>query len=206
MEGESQPDRQMRADRAEMAAFAPDHLARYRWAARRAEGPILDAGCGSGYGTSILNAMFDMSYGLDVEQEALLFGAKHFPGPKYGRADIQSRKVFKDAGEEFNSITCFEVLEHLPHPDRALANFYKILKPEGRLYCSVPNEDYYPFRAETFKGEKYPHLRHYKPGEFIDLLAGAGFMKIGINCQKAKQEPEVIPGDNGRYLVCVAIK
>ncbi len=39
----------------------------------------------------------------------------------------------------FDWIIFQDVLEHLPHPDKALANARRILKPNGRLYISTPN-------------------------------------------------------------------
>jgi len=205
-EGDPQPDRQMRADRSDIAKFAPDHLARYRWAARLAKGPVLDAGCGTGYGTSILHALHDVVIGLDISEEALLFANENFPGPKYGLADIQRSEVFKGVTEKFGSITCFEVIEHLERPHEALRALYGVLDGAGALYCSVPNENDYPFVAKTYEGEEYPHLRHYTPGQFLDLLSECGFSRIGINCQKTKVDPEIVPGDAGRTIVCVAYK
>ena len=73
---------------------------------------------------------------------------------------------------------------------------------KGLLIASVPNEKYFPFRAEDFDHE-YPHQRHYLDHEFEDLLEEADFEVMSKHCQKSKKEPEVIDGVEGRFLVFV---
>ncbi|WP_435770170.1 class I SAM-dependent methyltransferase [Nocardioides sp. SYSU DS0651] len=40
--------------------------------------------------------------------------------------------------ERFDRVVFNQVMEHLPEPDRALAELHRVLKPGGRLFCSVP--------------------------------------------------------------------
>lgn len=42
------------------------------------------------------------------------------------------------AAGEFDALLCIQVLEHLDAPDRAFAEFSRILRRGGRLYLSVP--------------------------------------------------------------------
>jgi SAM-dependent methyltransferase len=41
--------------------------------------------------------------------------------------------------ESFDFITCIEGLEHLENPFNAIREFSRILKPEGKLFLSLPN-------------------------------------------------------------------
>jgi hypothetical protein len=61
----------------------------------------------------------------------------------------------------------------------------------------------YPFVAANFANDDSPHFRHYTPKEFEQLLEEAGFAVQMKLCQKSKQEPEVVEGTNGRFLVYV---
>ncbi|MBG94559.1 MAG: SAM-dependent methyltransferase [Chloroflexi bacterium] len=57
----------------------------------------------------------------------------------YGELDIVSDIV--DIPEETNSfdaVMCVEVLEHLPHPDRAIKEFGRLLRPGGMLVITAP--------------------------------------------------------------------
>jgi len=40
--------------------------------------------------------------------------------------------------ERFDRVLFNQVLEHLPEPRAALAELHRVLKPDGRLFCSVP--------------------------------------------------------------------
>lgn len=40
--------------------------------------------------------------------------------------------------ESFNSIMCIEVLEHIPYPEKAIAEFNRILKKDGQLIITAP--------------------------------------------------------------------
>ena len=40
--------------------------------------------------------------------------------------------------ERFDRVLFNQVLEHLPEPGRALAELHRVLKPGGRIFCSVP--------------------------------------------------------------------
>ena len=75
--------------------------------------------------------------------------------------DILGKAQDLPFGEEaFDSIICTEVLEHLPEPQHALIEMKRVLKKEGFLYLTVPQEwclhyepsDYFRF---TRYGIKY---------------------------------------------------
>jgi len=50
------------------------------------------------------------------------------------KADIQCYK----SKEKFDTVTCFQVLEHLESPDKAVKNIYDLLVPKGVLLLTVP--------------------------------------------------------------------
>lgn len=92
---------------------------------------ILEAGSGS-------NSAFDFadnSYlvGLDIEQQQLerneTLDEKH-------QGDVQNYSFPPDS---FDMIICWNVLEHLPRPDKALDNFAKWLAPGGIIILALPN-------------------------------------------------------------------
>lgn len=39
----------------------------------------------------------------------------------------------------FDKIICFETIEHVPHPRKAVKELYRILKPGGKLLLTTPN-------------------------------------------------------------------
>ncbi len=60
-------------------------------------------------------------------------------------------------------IVSTEVLEHIPVIDKALSDIYRVLKPEGILIVSIPNNYCYKYH------KKGPHSEHVNIGLFMSL-------------------------------------
>jgi SAM-dependent methyltransferase len=92
---------------------------------------VLDAGCGR----EIKGPLFPGAYvvGIDVDEAAL---ARNHEVDEKIVGDIQS---YPFADDFFDAITCFDVLEHLREPERALANLARALKPGGEIHVGIPN-------------------------------------------------------------------
>jgi hypothetical protein len=101
---------------------------------------------------------------------------------------------------KFETVVSLETIEHIPNPEDAIKAFRK---SGERLIASVPNEILYPFDATAFAKDGSPHFRHYTPDEFTELLEGAGFKVLERYCQASKQQPMVVPGLAGKYMLYV---
>lgn len=84
-------------------------------------------------------------------------------------ADIQAMPL-PDAS--FDSAICIEVLEHVPDPEKALRELYRVLRPGGRLVFSVPHFLY-------LHNEPYDFYRYTKYG-LQELAERAGFRVLMI--------------------------
>lgn len=92
---------------------------------------ILEAGCGS---SSHLSFPGDAHVvGIDVSPTQL---ARNTCINEAICGDIQTHTF---DSERFDVIVCWDVLEHLPRPTQALANFASALKPGGLLVVGLPN-------------------------------------------------------------------
>ena len=93
---------------------------------------VLDAGCGGGH--SILDLPENaLIIGMDESELALERNTVIDEGIV---GDLQSYPLERDS---FDEIICWDVLEHIPAPDKAFANLAQALKPGGRLTIGVPN-------------------------------------------------------------------
>lgn len=180
--------------------ISPDHCNRYRFAAAviKTGSFILDAACGIGYGSRMMQDAGNVVTGVDIDAGAIAAAYKYYPGPTYKRKDV----MLPVCGR-FDAVVSFETLEHLPNPERALDAFHTCMPPDGLLIVSVPNQERYPFKAENFANDEYPHLRHYAPEELDELLLVNGFEVNGRWCQASKYS-DVSPGTNGMFLVYVS--
>jgi SAM-dependent methyltransferase len=140
-----------------------EHRARYHWAAQVAAGKrVLDAGCGLGYGIEILSSAEAAEViGLDLNSEAVEEARRRINGAgTIQQGDIQGLDFGDDS---FDLVVCFETIEHVEKAPAALAEFHRVLRPDGVLLLSSPNPDAYPSGNEH-------HVREYKPGELVDLV------------------------------------
>ena len=173
-----------------------DHVNRYRFAVNHIGSGkrVLDAACGCGYGSRMLQDAGNKVVGVDICPEAILYAGEHYNGVGYLLSDIRDKPWVG----MFDAIVSFETIEHLP--EGSLRLFRESV--DGVFICSVPNQDSYPFVAENFARDVYPHLRHYTPFEFDEVLAQAGFKVTERYCQKSKKG-EVVEGTDGMFLVYI---
>jgi SAM-dependent methyltransferase len=168
---------------------------RYEFAAMNSIGRILDASCGSGYGSQILSMENHDVVGVDQSREAIEWAEKHFPGPKYIVGKIEESPW----EGTFETVVCLETIEHVKDPSPLLKALRKACT--DKFIASVPNERMYPFVADNFVNDESPHYRHYTPEEFEELLEGHGFKVEARCCQRAKWFPEVIDATDGMFLI-----
>jgi SAM-dependent methyltransferase len=110
----------------------PQHVARYAWALRACEGRrVVDLGCGVGYGTVILSSFARSVVGVDVSENAVETARSLYPSIDFRAVDLVEGEL-----PEADIGVCFEVLEHLEDPERALARFFEAYP---RVLLSLPN-------------------------------------------------------------------
>jgi len=68
-------------------------------------------------------------------------------------------------GELYDYIFTSQVLEHLWHPDKAMQEFYRILKPGGTVEIIVPH-------YTTAGDHNFRHKSHFSTGAIKDFLTG----------------------------------
>ena len=121
-----------------------EHYHRYALAARWCVNKrTLDAACGEGYGSAMLALSAASVEGVDISAEAVGHARQRYgrlPGLEFQVSDCTSLP-FGD--NEFDRIVSFETLEHLAEQDQLLAEFRRVLKPDGCLILSSPDKAIY---------------------------------------------------------------
>jgi SAM-dependent methyltransferase len=135
--------------------------------------------------------------GVDISAEALAWAEFYFHGPTYIRGNIEDEPW----EGKFETVVSIETIEHLKDPSKALQAFRRACV--GIFIASVPNEENYPFKAENFASDEWPHYRHYTPQEFEELLAKHDFTVKERFCQISKSKPWMRIGTDGLFLVYV---
>jgi O-antigen biosynthesis protein len=150
-----------------------EHRGRYLWAANLAGGlDVIDAGCGTGYGSEILaEAGARRVVGVDISREAIDYArtASSAAATEFLVGSLHALP-FDDAS--FDMAVCFEVIEHVDDQPLALAELRRVLKPNGVLAISSPNRDVYP--------PGNPHHTHEFVPEELEQALGEQFANVRL--------------------------
>lgn len=139
------------------AAF---HLDRYRFASQFVKNKIiLDAACGTGYGSRILKDEGEAKIviGLDKDFHTVKYAASKYSSEDiiFVNADI-AQLPFKD--ECFQAVVSFETIEHTTYENNMLKEIKRILTNQGQFILSTPNDwglgELAPFHVRTYTLEK----------------------------------------------------
>lgn len=157
------------------------HRARYLFAGEICRGKkVLDFGCGAGYGSQMLSKVADTVLGVDISREAVEFAQNHYRAQnlKYLVGEIDA---LVSGPDRFDTVVCFEVIEHLEEPQKFLKKLALTMTGSGQLIISTPNG----------KDEKNPYHHHgWDADEFAGLLS-ADFRDIKLFGQGSSQEIEI---------------
>ncbi len=103
---------------------------------------VLEVGCGTGVLTRTLALWPNVSAVIGVDTAPSLLSkarelAADLPNPTFREADARSLP-FED--EAFDVVVCHTTLTHVPSPERALAEAFRVLRPQG--WVAVFDGDY----------------------------------------------------------------
>jgi SAM-dependent methyltransferase len=175
-EPRSTPDGERYIPSASRGEFiAAEHLARYAWAAQAAKGRVsLDAGCGVGYGTAMIaHAGALQAFGVDVNADAIGDAQAYYGDvASFAVADLLALPFGKGS---FTLVTCFEAIEHVADPERAMYELSRVLADDGLLLLSSPNRGVYP------EGNPF-HVHEYTAAELEESVR-ARFEYVRIHRQ-----------------------
>ncbi|PIN78263.1 hypothetical protein COV16_06195 [Candidatus Woesearchaeota archaeon CG10_big_fil_rev_8_21_14_0_10_34_8] len=140
---------------------------------------IIDAGCGTG--SLICNIQENYKYkgkiiGFDITPAMLDIAELRFTKKKKFKTNLQLELAhcenFGAKKDSVDIIICTNVFHHLPHPEHALNEFYRVLKNSGRLvlldFCNdYPSTKLLDTVARIFHKA---HHKSYSSDEMKDLL------------------------------------
>lgn len=143
------------------------HVFAYKESIKYLKGLVIELGCGTGYGLKILAPYCDWIAGVDkfvpdskrINSKCAFFKS-HLP------------QLTNIGNDSFDTIICFQVIEHIEADATLINEIYRILKPGGRAVLTTPN------RLMSLTRNPH-HIREYTPGTMEKLVA-ANFEKYDI--------------------------
>lgn len=175
------------------------HIRRYELVKRfLKEGSILDLGCGLGWGTNFLSSKGEI-IGLDLNIEVVRAARERYNNNKKVIFVVGDATKLPFKNEVFDSVSSIENIEHVKESSKYLEEVNRILKGNGVLVLTTPNQDCLSIRlAKKFgiKIDKNPyHIKEFNSndlkvcleyhrfqvllikGIYLPLLPGVSFLK-----------------------------
>jgi len=159
-------------------ALLPHFNRRLEHIAARAggRGQLLDFGCASGLFLKLARAEGWRIAGVELSQDMASRAARDL------RIPIASSLDGLDV-TDFDAISLWEVIEHLPRPVAELTRLRERLRPGGVIALSTPNTGHWQAVREPASWEGYrppSHLLFFDARTLEDTLRRAGFESIEI--------------------------
>lgn len=166
-----------------------EHYHRYLCAsAVAADKRVLDAACGEGYGSSLIALSAARVVGVDVDPASIAHARATYAGDNIEFIEA-SVTALPFAPASFDVIISFETLEHLAEQAEMLAEFRRVLTPDGVLLLSSPNRPIYS--ADGGAPNEY-HVKELDLAELKTALA-ASFTRVELYGQRLQMGTLIQP-------------
>jgi 2-polyprenyl-3-methyl-5-hydroxy-6-metoxy-1,4-benzoquinol methylase len=148
----------------EVSVVFSRHQFAYRFALKFASGKdILDVGCGTGYGCSILAERANYVLGLDKDKNAIEYCNAHYSAPNINFRQTDASMLERE--REFDVAVSFQVIEHMRNVDDFIDRIKNLVKQNGIIIITTPNvkisqnaETDNPFHLSDMNYEQFERL------------------------------------------------
>ena len=157
---------------------------------------MLDIGCGTGWAlgqAAKMNEDKGTFYGVDLSAKMIENAKENFKGRENFHFIKANAEEIPLEGNFFDIIICTNSFHHYLHPDKALKEMYRLLKPQGKVYILDPPVDFWIAKvlAKVFHLFDRAHVRLHSTKEFEKMITHAGFNYIGTEKIKWHQKVQV---------------
>ena len=132
---------------------------------------LIEFGCATG---AAANLFADYGFSVtstDVSNYSVSLAKKNYSDINFGVHDMQ--KLYT-GDKNFDVAVAFDVVEHLKDPEVAISNTYKILRNDGVMILTTPNDYKHISNDPT-------HINVKTPKEWGRIIKKAGFKEVTIN-------------------------
>ncbi len=144
---------------------------------------ILEAGCGTGGNLQLLNA-FGNVCGFELDEAACAMAAR--TGVKVLQGKLPDDVPFENGS--FDIIALFDVLEHVEEDRESMLRLFKLLKPGGRLFITVPALPFLWSRHDI----RHHHFRRYTKSTLKGVIEEGGFRIVRLSHYNFLLSPIVV--------------
>ncbi|MDT8998991.1 bifunctional 2-polyprenyl-6-hydroxyphenol methylase/3-demethylubiquinol 3-O-methyltransferase UbiG [Paucibacter sp. APW11] len=177
---------------------------------------VLDVGCGGGILSDSMARKGATVLGIDLATKALRVAELH--AMEAGTENISYQEIAVEALAEqrpasFDTVTCMEMLEHVPDPASVVRALATLVKPGGWVFLSTLNRNAKAFMLAIVGAEyllkmlpagTHEYARFIKPAELAQMCRDAGLelhsMK-GLSYQPLTQRYSIGSDTDVNYML-----
>lgn len=103
---------------------------------------VLDVGCGGGILAESMAKLGAQVTGIDMGEEPLNVAKLHAleVGVSLNYEKVTAEAFAEQNPQQFDVVTCMEMLEHVPDPESVIASLATLVKPGGHVFMSTLNK------------------------------------------------------------------
>ena len=142
---------------------------------------LIDIGCGGGLLCENLASENTEIKGIDVSNESIEIAKTHqtLKNLNINYQAISLEKLIEESETRYDVLTCLELIEHVPNPEKLINDCIKITKSNSDLFFSTLNRNLISYLVSIIGAEyilnilprgTHDYKNFIKPSEFASLL------------------------------------
>ena len=152
---------------------------------------VVDVGCGGGILAESISQSGADTTGIDLSEKALKVAELHAleVGANLTYRAISAEDLADEQAEQYDVVTCMEMLEHVPDPASVVRACAKLCKPGGTLFFSTLNRNPKSYLFAIIGAEyilkllpkgTHEYTKFIKPSELVAFTRQAGLEMLGM--------------------------
>ena len=177
---------------------------------------IVDIGCGGGILSEALARDGGLVTGIDQSEDALEAAKQHAKTHQVNLdyLAITAEEFSRQQAEQFDVVTCLEMLEHVPEPASVVQACAQLLKPGGKVFFSTLNRNLKSFLMAIVGAEyvlnllprgTHEYAKFLKPSEINQFAESAKLQLVeltGIHYNPIMQSFKLKSNVDVNYICC----
>jgi 2-polyprenyl-6-hydroxyphenyl methylase/3-demethylubiquinone-9 3-methyltransferase len=152
---------------------------------------VVDVGCGGGILAESISQSGANTTGIDLSEKALKVAELHAleVGASLTYRAISAEALAEEQPEQYDVVTCMEMLEHVPDPASVVRACAKLCKPGGTLFFSTLNRNPKSYLFAIVGAEyilkllpkgTHEYAKFIKPSELVAFTRQAGLDMLSM--------------------------
>jgi 2-polyprenyl-6-hydroxyphenyl methylase/3-demethylubiquinone-9 3-methyltransferase len=152
---------------------------------------VLDVGCGGGILSEAMAAAGAKVTGIDLAEKPLKVAQLHLleSGLAVDYIKISAEELARERPEQYDVVTCMELLEHVPDPGQTVRACAELVKPGGWIFFATINRNPKSYLFAVIGAEyvlkllprgTHDYAKFIKPSELTGMCRTADLTVAGV--------------------------